>query len=325
MSIWTTAMIRRVNPLRGLELDDWWYRGPKYRSALPSIDQVALLPAGGSWTAEMACHKDYTSFGDKTTESGSEQECCPGSPGLYHSHDDSNNLDESQLGGCALGISDVILSKLAALCSTAFSLTYWHFRRESSIDGTNPIVIFSVQSKCVWTRETTFSIPANMPACSGDYCICSWHWIARQDLPNSYMTGFLCKITDATSAARWSEPQDAIWCGDDPSKCVKGARRPMYAYNTPNNIPFWDENDPNAKRPGYNSNCGWDDGAQDDIFAGGSPGGPISSGQSSSASASNREQRLASYLQTFVRLVLVSIASQFLLRLVLDFRLFRLV
>ena len=75
------------------------------------------------WTAEITCHKDFTSYGDKTTASGSpcvfafaalpsessrcarRYECCPNSPGPYHSHDDTNNLDESQLGGCALGIA----------------------------------------------------------------------------------------------------------------------------------------------------------------------------------------------------------------------------
>ncbi|GAA6040520.1 hypothetical protein JCM8097_005445 [Rhodosporidiobolus ruineniae] len=246
MSIWTPAMhalfAPLVNPLKDLQFDDWWYRGPLYRSALPDAADVAVLPAGGEWTAEMTCHKDYTSFGDKTTTSGSEQECCPGSPGLYHAHDDANNLDLTEVGGCALGIA----------------------------------VIFSVQANCVWTRETTFKIPAKMPACSGEYCVCSWHWIARQDLPNSYMTGFLCRIDGATSTARWSTPQDAQWCGDDASSCVVGAKRPLYAYNTPNNIPWWDSSNPNAKRPGYNSDCGFSDGAQDDIFPDSGPAGASS-------------------------------------------------
>ncbi|GAA5915911.1 hypothetical protein JCM6882_001760 [Rhodosporidiobolus microsporus] len=273
MSIWTPAMFGfngptdcdttegcfpgqdQVNPLKDLEFDDWWYRGPLYRSALPDTKDVAVLPAGGTWKAEMACHKDYTSFGDKTTEAGSEQDCCPGSPGLYHAHDENDNLDESQVGGCALGIADVTDPN------------------DASMDGDNPIVIFSVQSKCVWTRETEFSIPKNMPACSGEYCICSWHWIARQDLPNNYMTGFLCKIDGATSTARWQEPQDATWCGDDSSNCIAGAKRPLYAYNNPNNIPFWDIANPNEKRPGYNADCGFADGPQDDIFDGASSGG----------------------------------------------------
>ncbi|GAA5986110.1 hypothetical protein JCM11641_004714 [Rhodosporidiobolus odoratus] len=109
-----------------------------------------------------------------------------------------------------------------------------------------------------------------MPACSNGYCVCSWHWIAKQDNPNSYMSGFLCKIDGASSTVKWDEPQDATWCGDDSSSCVKGAKRPLYAYNNPNNIPFWDSTNPNAKRPGYSDACGFSDGAQDDIFGGSS-------------------------------------------------------
>ncbi|BGP49633.1 hypothetical protein JCM10450v2_005534 [Rhodotorula kratochvilovae] len=294
MSIWTPAMFgfngptgcadtegcipgqEPVTPLKDLEFDDWWYRGPKYRSEMPDVKDVAVLPAGGTWTAEITCHKDFTSYGDKTTASGSPYECCPNSPGPYHSHDEANNLDESQLGGCALGIADVVRSP-----STDPS--------DSSIDGDNQIVIFSVQAKCVWTRETTWSIPSNMPACSGEYCICSWHWIARQDLPNSYMTGFLCKIDGATSTAKWDDPQNAVWCAEDPSKCVTGARRPMYAYNNPNNVPEWDSTNPNAKRPGYNSDWGWKDGAQDDIFGGngGSPSVKSTVSQGAAGSSSS--------------------------------------
>ncbi|GAA5864749.1 hypothetical protein JCM8547_008296 [Rhodosporidiobolus lusitaniae] len=242
----------QVNPLKDLEFDDWWYRGSKYRSSMPdssNSSNIAVLPAGGTWTVEITCHKAYTSWGSQTTEASSEYDCCPNSPGPYHSHDDSDNLDASQLGGCALGIADVMNPDNA------------------SIDGDNPIVIFSVQSKCVWTRETSFSIPEAMPSCSGDFCICSWHWIARQDLPNSYMTGFLCKIDGATSTQRWDTPQDAVWCGDDTSTCLKGAKRPLFAYNNPNNVPWWDSEDPNAKRPGYNTDNGFFDGPQDDIFS----------------------------------------------------------
>ncbi|BGP41486.1 hypothetical protein JCM10449v2_005473 [Rhodotorula kratochvilovae] len=225
------------------------------------------------WTAEITCHKDFTSYGDKTTASGSPYECCPNSPGPYHSHDEANNLDESQLGGCALGIADVTDPS------------------DSSIDGDNQIVIFSVQAKCAWTRETTWSIPSNLPACSGEYCICSWHWIARQDLPNSYMTGFLCKIDGATATARWNGPQNAVWCAKDPSKCVTGARRPMYAYNNPNNVPEWDSTNPNAKRPGYNSDWGWKDGAQDDIFGGSGGSASVMSTVSQGAAGSSSASR----------------------------------
>lgn len=40
------------------------------------------------------------------------------------------------------------------------------------------LVIFSVQSQCVLTKETTFDVPAMMPACTGKKCS---EWRARED------------------------------------------------------------------------------------------------------------------------------------------------
>lgn len=34
--------------------------------------------------------------------------------------------------------------------------------------------IFSVKHDCVQQKQTSFDIPAAMPACTGDKCICGW-------------------------------------------------------------------------------------------------------------------------------------------------------
>lgn len=49
------------------------------------------------------------------------------------------------------------------------------------------------------------------------------------------MTGIFCKITGATSTKKLAAPQDPVGCVDDPTKCVKGAKKPLYVYNDPNN------------------------------------------------------------------------------------------
>ncbi|ORY64769.1 hypothetical protein BCR35DRAFT_334678 [Leucosporidium creatinivorum] len=252
-----------VSPLGpGWEQDKWWFRGPDYRSELPSGDDAAVLPAGGSWTTEITCHKDYTTYGTLTTTPGEDEECC-----LYHSHLEGSEAQVKEgAAGCALGIADVTSPD------------------DATMDN---IVIFSIQATCVWTRETTFDIPSAMPACSGEWCICAWFWPSTYRTSSKLfgyislnslrmptfqlysMTGFYCKVDGAASTVRWGSPlQDAVYCADDSSKCVEGPRRAMYAFNTPNNTPEWDSTNPNAKRPAYGSTWGWTAGAQNDIFTG---------------------------------------------------------
>lgn len=43
------------------------------------------------------------------------------------------------------------------------------------------LVVFSVNQKCPWKRFTDFQIPADMPACPPEGCICGWHWIHEGD------------------------------------------------------------------------------------------------------------------------------------------------
>lgn len=76
--------------------------------ALPPLPgQISHLPAGGSWTVEIACHGAWTSFGSRTTVPGSDLDACPGNPGAYHSGDPSDlEIDPNMVSGCALAIAD---------------------------------------------------------------------------------------------------------------------------------------------------------------------------------------------------------------------------
>lgn len=78
------------------------------------------------------------------------------------------------------------------------------------------------------------------------------------------MTAFDCKVTgspaDATPIA---PPQDPVFCKNDPSSCTTGSKRPIYAYNTPSNVPWIGNND----RAGYHQSWSFGtNGAQNDIF-----------------------------------------------------------
>lgn len=87
---------------------------------------------------------------------------CPGSPTTaFHAN------DASDVAGCAMGI------------------TY-----NANADTVKPddFTIFSVNHQCPWTRFTEFKIPAGMPACPEEGCICGWYWIHREDSGSAQST-----------------------------------------------------------------------------------------------------------------------------------------
>ncbi|GAA5929274.1 uncharacterized protein JCM15063_004106 [Sporobolomyces koalae] len=225
--------------------DDWWFRGPSYRALKPQSNVASELPAGGSITMEIACHVAWTSYGWSTTEPGSPLDACPGeNAGPYHSGDPTSiDIEENLVSGCALAIADV----------------------ENIEDVTmDNLVVFSVNHDCVKQKMTTFDVPAKMPKCTGSNCICSWHWLANNGTANYYQTGFNCTVTGSSiDATPIAPPSDPVFCKDDPSTCTTGAKRPIYAYNYPSNVPWIGNND----RAGYHGHWSFpNDGAQNDIF-----------------------------------------------------------
>ncbi|GAA5992324.1 hypothetical protein JCM10908_000426 [Rhodotorula pacifica] len=231
----------------GLQQDDWWFRGPKARSLTPQAGAVMELPAGGSITFEIACNYAFSSYGYNPSVPGSLLDACPTGAGPYHAGDpDAPDIDRSLVSGCALAIADV-----------------------DNIDNINKVTtdnlaIFSVNHQCVQQKRTSFRIPAKMPKCTGSKCICGWFWLANNGTANFYMTAFDCVVTgspaDATAIA---PPQDPVFCKNNASRCTKGSKRPIYAYNEPSNAP-WIGND---DRAGYHASWSFGtNGAQNDIF-----------------------------------------------------------
>ncbi|GAA5987690.1 hypothetical protein JCM5350_008070 [Sporobolomyces pararoseus] len=229
-----------VTPLGpGLEFNDWWFRGPAVRNAPPKEKgAVAILPAGGNFTLEIACAPEYTTY-DGSDPNGNV--ACD-QPGPYHADPDANIVNPKLLSGCAIGIADVMDPNDATM---------------------DDFTIISVQANCIWTRNTTFSIPAKMPACTGDWCICGWVWSPQTGISNAYHTPFRCKIDGSPVDARpIALPQDPVYCPDSPKDCTKGAKKLISSYNYPVNVPFTS----NYDRPGYHDTFGFFDGPQDDIF-----------------------------------------------------------
>ena len=134
-SLWPTGY-DPVAPLGpSWDTADWWFRGTAVQNMPPAKGQVALLPAGGELTLEIACNVAWTDYGYAMTNVA-----CPGNVGAYHAGDPAaDEVDESLVSGCALAIADV----------DDISEVTW-----------DNLVVFSVQEKCVWEVNTTFSVPS---------------------------------------------------------------------------------------------------------------------------------------------------------------------
>jgi hypothetical protein len=77
-----------------------------------------------------------------------------------------------------------------------------------------------------------------------------------------YHQPFKCKVTGATSTTPVATPKPPVWCEDDPSKCVKGAKQMIYWNQQEGNNIQVDGYDLSGefKSPAYNAKCGFSDG-----------------------------------------------------------------
>ncbi len=78
---------------------------------------------------------------------------------------------------------------------------------------------------------------------------------------NMYMQGFKCIVTGSSSTKTLQVAKPPVYCGDDQSKCLRGAKQMIFTRQLDgNNV----HNPP--KVPTYNISMGFSDGAQNDIF-----------------------------------------------------------
>lgn len=77
-----------------------------------------------------------------------------------------------------------------------------------------------------------------------------------------YMANYRCHVTGTTSTKKVAQAQPPVYCGNDASKCLPGAKQ-MIAWNqaSGNNVQV-----PNGASPAYGTNMGWTPGPQNDIF-----------------------------------------------------------
>ncbi|OBZ72245.1 hypothetical protein A0H81_08036 [Grifola frondosa] len=230
------------------DFDEWWFHG--HLGYPPNDGNFFELPAGGTVNSELSCDKGATSWfasspgGDAGFGSNWP---CPGQPSSeFH----TTGLDD--VTGCGLAIA-----------------------YKSDVNSIQPedFAIFTVNHTCVWTLNTAFQVPADMPACPEGGCHCAWFWIHSPDSGSeqNYMNGFKCQVTGATGTKAIGTPGLPRRCGADPNNghpnatpgnCTIGPKQPFYWYQNERNNMFEGTYAP----PSYNQMYGYADGAQNDIF-----------------------------------------------------------
>ncbi|CAF0957659.1 unnamed protein product [Rotaria sordida] len=233
-----------VNPLVDLTQKDWWFQ--HYQGCdkePPPAGDYLELPAGGSFTVEIATNRAFTTFGHNRNFNGyfgGPQELeytpwgCVSYPNLHTPNQDS-----------APG--------------TVFAISY-----QNSIDKVTPenLVVFTVRYKTPWQRVTSYDVPKDLPPCPPGGCTCAWGWIPMGcGQPNMYMQGHKCIVTGSTSTKKLAVAKPPVYCENDRSKCVKGAKQMIFYFQKDGNNVF---NVP--KMPTYNEVMGFSEGAQNDIF-----------------------------------------------------------
>jgi hypothetical protein len=128
-------------------------------------------------------------------------------------------------------------------------------------------VVISTNQSSPWVRDTEYKIPAGLPACPEAGCTCMWGWIhgTKGGKPNEmYMLGYRCKILNADpKGMALPAPKTANKCPVDKTNCTIGAKQAhFWAQKERNNNMQDNGNDP----PYYNSDYGFTDGAQTDLW-----------------------------------------------------------
>jgi uncharacterized Zn-binding protein involved in type VI secretion len=150
---------------------------------------------------------------------------------------------------------------------TGFAISYVSDISQVTQDN---LVVFTLAHNTPWKRVVTYEVPAKMPACPEEGCICAFGWVPNGcGLANMYMAGFKCKVTGSTSTTALAKPNPPVWCEGDPSSCTKGPKQFISWHQAQNNNIEVDGLDSHGDRksPAYNLKLGFANGAQNDIFA----------------------------------------------------------
>jgi hypothetical protein len=244
-------------PLVDLEYEDWWMQHERgCDTAPPPAGEYLELPAGGNFTVELAGNLAFSSM----------RKSPPGviarfGDGKNHTLPyDVHNGAPTSVNGC-ISSPNLHAQNESKAYGSAFAISYNSNISDVTMDN---LVVFTVRKNTPFYRLATFDVPADLPACPEEGCHCTWLWIADgcgQD--NMYMQPLKCMVTNATSTRKVAKAKTPVYCKEDRSKCVKGAKS-MVAWKQKSGNNY--ERKQGEDRPGYNTVLGFRDGAQNDIF-----------------------------------------------------------
>ncbi|KAJ7630228.1 hypothetical protein FB45DRAFT_914911 [Roridomyces roridus] len=241
-----------VQPLWNLTKDDWWFHHDNGCDEFPPDDGDFLeIPANGQFTVELSVNRAFTTL----SYGGSRI-------GLYP---DGQNYPDGLGGQNCITQLNIHTQNQSMAAGTAFAISY-----QSDLSQVTPenLVVFSTLYHTPWERLATYSVP-DLPACPEGGCHCAWGWVPNGcGEPNMYMQGFRCMVTGQTGSRALAPAVPPTWCQDDPGNCTTGAKQMIYWNQLDGNnilVEGWDDSG-EPRSPAYNGVCGWEEGAQTDIF-----------------------------------------------------------
>uniref|UniRef100_A0A8H7Y694 Uncharacterized protein n=1 Tax=Psilocybe cubensis TaxID=181762 RepID=A0A8H7Y694_PSICU len=248
-----------VQPLYQLRKSDWWFHHENNCDMFPPAPGDFLeLPANGEFTVELAVNRAFTTLsyqGTRVGVYGDGQD----HPGLGVTLDGKVDADS------CITEPNIHTQNETMAAGTIFAISYVSDLTQVTEDN---LVVFTVLYHTPWRRLATYKVP-NLPACPDEGCICAWGWVANGcGQPNMYMLPYRCRVTGHTGPAAVASAVPPVWCEDDQSKCVKGAKQMVFWNQLEGNNVEVSGSDLSGqpKSPTYNAKMGFSDGAQTDIF-----------------------------------------------------------
>jgi hypothetical protein len=135
---------------------DWWFQHDRGCDKVPPPDGHYLeLPAGGSFTVEIAGNRAFTTFGIN-----------PHFGGYFGGPQELVRNGE----GCVVNPNLHTYNQTSAP-GTVFAISY-----QNSIDKvtTENLVVFTVKYNTPWQRLTSYDVPKDLPPCPEGGCTCAW-------------------------------------------------------------------------------------------------------------------------------------------------------
>ncbi|KAL1665240.1 hypothetical protein GGF50DRAFT_88117 [Schizophyllum commune] len=249
-----------VKPIYGQNLENFMFnQAQNCLNDPPPEGEVADLPAGGTINIELATNRGCTTF------SFNGQYATKYIDGYTGEYDDNWNDPN------CLTNPNIHTQNKSMAAGTALAISYVNDPHDVTFDN---LVVFSVLPNTPWLyREVQYEIPANLPRCPNDVCICAWLWTPNGcGTPNDYMDGFKCRVTNASANKQLGKPQAPVYCGQDAAPyepsvpaCVEGPKQMVvWGQDGIDNIGVPANS---GLSPGYNERSGFHPGAQNDIFS----------------------------------------------------------